>query len=148
MNTINSDWQWQHWQGLPYLTCKLLASWQHGFFTQQCYPHTPEKLVTALDTEATPYRLKQVHGNVVLTPSEMSQILEPGQKLVDGDGIFGNDNKQAVWVASADCNPILIADSKTGKYAVLSDILGNHQFSLYTDLFYNIKNSNFQFGYY
>ena len=31
---------------------------------------------------------------------------------------------------------------------VLSDILGNHQFSLYTDLFYNIKNSNFQFGYY
>ncbi|NQT25640.1 PD40 domain-containing protein [candidate division KSB1 bacterium] len=31
---------------------------------------------------------------------------------------------------------------------VLSDILGNHQFSLYTDLFYNIKNSNFQLGYY
>lgn len=30
---------------------------------------------------------------------------------------------------------------------VLSDILGNHQISVYTDLFYNLKNSNFQFGY-
>ncbi len=31
---------------------------------------------------------------------------------------------------------------------VLSDLLGNHQIQLYTDLFYNIKNSNFQFAYY
>lgn len=30
----------------------------------------------------------------------------------------------------------------------LSDILGNHQINIYTDLFYNIKNSNFQFAYY
>jgi len=31
---------------------------------------------------------------------------------------------------------------------VLSDILGNHQINLYADLFYNIKNSNFQFSYF
>ena len=31
---------------------------------------------------------------------------------------------------------------------VLSDILGNHQINIYTDLFYNIKNSNFQFAYF
>ena len=30
---------------------------------------------------------------------------------------------------------------------LLSDILGNHQISIYTDLFYNLKNSNFQLGY-
>ena len=30
---------------------------------------------------------------------------------------------------------------------VLSDILGNHQISIYTDLFYNLKNSNFLFAY-
>lgn len=29
-----------------------------------------------------------------------------------------------------------------------SDVLGNHQIDLYTDLFYNLKNSNFQIGYY
>jgi outer membrane protein assembly factor BamA len=31
---------------------------------------------------------------------------------------------------------------------VLSDILGNHQINIYTDLFYNIKNSNFQLAYF
>lgn len=31
---------------------------------------------------------------------------------------------------------------------VLSDILGNHQIQLYTDLFYSLKNSNFMAGYY
>ena len=29
-----------------------------------------------------------------------------------------------------------------------SDILGNHQFQIYTDVFYSIKNSNFQLAYY
>ncbi|HHS12592.1 MAG TPA: biopolymer transporter Tol [bacterium] len=29
-----------------------------------------------------------------------------------------------------------------------SDILGNHQINLYTDIFYNLKNSNFQLAYY
>ncbi len=31
---------------------------------------------------------------------------------------------------------------------MLSDILGNHQINIYTDLFYNIKNSNFQLAYF
>ena len=31
---------------------------------------------------------------------------------------------------------------------LFSDLLGNHQISLYTDLFYNFKNSNFQVGYF
>ena len=31
---------------------------------------------------------------------------------------------------------------------VFSDILGNHQISVYTDLFYNLKNSNFNVSYY
>ncbi|MCD6116340.1 PD40 domain-containing protein [bacterium] len=31
---------------------------------------------------------------------------------------------------------------------VFSDILGNHQINLYTDLFYNLKNSNFNLSYY
>lgn len=30
----------------------------------------------------------------------------------------------------------------------LSDILGNHQINIYTDLFYSLKNSNFQFAYF
>ena len=119
INNINSGWQWQQWQGLPYLTCDLLAPWQHGFFTQQCYPHTPEQLVTALDTEATVYRAKQVHGNIVLTPEEISSTIDQSSSFPEADGILVKENKQSPWVASADCNPVLIADMKTGKVAAV-----------------------------
>ncbi len=114
-----SGWQWQKWQGLPYLTCDLLGSWQHGFFTQQCYPHTPEQLVAALDTKATTYRVKQVHGNIVLTPEEIASTKDQRSRFPDGDGILASGNKQSPWVASADCNPVLIADIKTGKVAAV-----------------------------
>lgn len=119
MNNINSDWQWQEWQGLPYLTCDLLAPWKHGFFTQQCYPHTPEQLVAALNTEATAYRVKQVHGNTVLTPKEISQLTKNSTSFPDGDGIVTGEDKESPWVASADCNPVLIGDITTGKVAAI-----------------------------
>jgi len=118
----NSAWQWQEWQGLPYLTCELLSSWRHGFFTQQCYPNTPETLVTALDPDADVYRVKQVHGNKVLTPEVIKfktaqENFE--QKFPDADGIISDDKTQALWVAGADCNPVLIGDIKTRKVAAV-----------------------------
>ncbi|MGL5060500.1 MAG: hypothetical protein ACRC62_11025, partial [Microcoleus sp.] len=36
-----TSWDWQNWEGLPYLTCSLLAPWKHGFFTQQFSPRGP-----------------------------------------------------------------------------------------------------------
>ena len=113
---ISSDWQWQNWQGLPYLTCSLLANWQHGFFTQQFYPRIPEDLVELLQPEAAVYRVKQVHGNRVLTPTEIKTATD---NLPDGDGIITDDRQQAVWVASADCNPVLIGDIETGKVTAI-----------------------------
>ncbi|MEM9275879.1 MAG: peptidoglycan editing factor PgeF [Cyanobacteria bacterium P01_F01_bin.143] len=118
----DSSWQWQEWDGLPYLTCDLLSSWRHGFFTQQCYPNTPEKLVTALDPKADVYRVKQVHGNQVLTPEEIKSKIAQGnleQKFPDADGMISDNETQALWVASADCNPVLIGDVKTGKVAAI-----------------------------
>lgn len=115
--TLTPDWQWQDWQGLPYLTCSLLANWQHGFLTQHFYPHTPENLVKVLQPEAPVYRLKQVHGNSVLTPTEINTVKD--NNLSDGDGIITDDKQQAVWVASADCNPVLIGDIETGRVAAI-----------------------------
>lgn len=64
-------WHWHSWEGLPYLTCSLLDPWLHGFFTQQFWPRSPLELVKVLQSEAEVYQLKQVHGNVVLTASEI-----------------------------------------------------------------------------
>ncbi|MGK7895185.1 MAG: peptidoglycan editing factor PgeF [Xenococcus sp. (in: cyanobacteria)] len=118
----DSLWQWQEWEGLPYLTCELLAPWRHGFFSQQCYPNHPEKLVAALEPNAKVYRVKQVHGNRVMKPQDIdATILQQNseQKFPDADGIMSDYETQALWVASADCNPVLIGDIQTGQVAAI-----------------------------
>ncbi|MEA5569735.1 peptidoglycan editing factor PgeF [Calothrix sp. UHCC 0171] len=121
-------WHWRTWQGLPYLTCSLLESFPHGFFTQQFVGKPPQELTKVLQPQASGYRLKQVHGNIVLTPEEITHKLATGgddvdgdgdTALVHGDGIASNMSQQAVWVASADCTPALIADVNTGAVAAV-----------------------------
>jgi polyphenol oxidase len=112
------NWHWQSWNELPYLTCSLLEPWQHGFFTQQFAPRSPEELIEVLDPSAEVYRVKQVHGNAVLSPSELEY---PGdsENLSDADGMITERSRQAVWACSADCTPVLIADAKTGNVAAV-----------------------------
>jgi YfiH family protein len=115
-------WQWQSWNDLPYLTCSLLRDWQHGFFTQQCYPHPPETLVAALEPKASVYRVKQVHGNRVLTSGEVQAAittLDAEATLPPADAAMAEQPQQAVWVASADCTPVLIGDVTTGRVAAI-----------------------------
>jgi YfiH family protein len=112
-------WHWQNWQGLPYLTCSLLEPWAHGFFTQQFSPRSPAELVEVLQPTAEVYRVKQVHGNVVLSPSEIAQTAGTKDELPPADGVVTEQAVQSVWVASADCTPVLIADSRTGQTAAL-----------------------------
>lgn len=116
-------WHWHTWNDLPYLTCSLLESWQHGFFTQQYAPRPPSELTRVLHDTAIAYRVKQVHGNTVLTPLEIAAT-QPDAEETDNphppaDGLVTNQNEQAVWVCSADCTPVLIADEATGQVAAI-----------------------------
>ncbi|WP_310427880.1 peptidoglycan editing factor PgeF [Chamaesiphon sp. VAR_48_metabat_135_sub] len=114
-------WQWQTRSELPYLTCDLLSDWQHGFFTRQFAPREPHEITPILSATASTHRLKQVHGNIVLTPTEIATAteveVETGNALADG--LLTEQPQQAVWVASADCNPILIANRHTGNVAAV-----------------------------
>lgn len=118
-------WHWHTWEGLPYLTCSLLKSWNHGFFTQQFSPRSPSQIVGILQQDALVYRTRQVHGNTVLTPSEIESTaqakMESGQdpETPAADGIVTEQPQQAVWVCSADCTPVLIADQKTRQVAAV-----------------------------
>lgn len=122
VKTDDSLWNWSTWNGLPYLNCSLLKDWQHGFYTQQFSPRSPAELAKTLQPEASVYRLKQVHGKEVLTPSEITANLDLNKsenELVDGDGIVSDRDRQSVWIASADCNPILIGDFSSGRVAAI-----------------------------
>ncbi len=118
---FDSNWQWSSWEGLPYLTCSLLDNWQHGFFTQNFFPRVPEQLTPILNPYGSVHRVKQVHGDRVLTPKEikLARQLAPENSLVEGDGMITDASNQGVWVASADCNPILIGDLATGRVSAI-----------------------------
>src|SRR6476469_7112139 len=121
-NSMHS-WHWRSWEGLPYLTCSLLEKWPHGFFTKQFSPQYPAELVRVLQPDAGVYRVKQVHGNAVLTPSEIEAAMSSESQVVDelpsADGVLSDRSKQSVWVCSADCTPVLIADAHTGQVAAV-----------------------------
>lgn len=119
------SWHWRNWNGLPYLSCSLLEAWPHGFFTQQFWPRSPEELVEVLHPTARVYRVKQVHGNAVLStrdvPARARGIHTDDNAIEkpDADGLFTVETDEAVWVCTADCSPVLIADSQTGQVAAV-----------------------------
>lgn len=117
MDSKTVTWSWQYSDNLPYLTCSLLADFKHGFFTQQFSPQTPENLTTILDHNAQSYRVQQVHGNTVLSTREVEA--QSGDDRPPADGIITEVEQQAVWVASADCTPVLIADLSTGQVSAV-----------------------------
>lgn len=119
-------WEWQTWEGLPYLTCSLLEPWCHGFFTAQFLPRGPIDLVEVLSPGSQVYRVKQVHGNVVLKTGEVSPVSagSPGSETVaeiysEADGLVAERPFEAIWVCTADCVPVLIADDRTGLVAAV-----------------------------
>ncbi len=119
ISTATKQWQWMEWEGLSYLSCTLLSGWQHGFFTSQFEPHLPETLVDILSPNASMYRVKQVHGKVILAPSEITTHRQNTESYPPGDGAITEKAEESVWVASADCTPALIGDLKTGRCAAV-----------------------------
>jgi len=124
-NTVMHTWHWQTWEDLSYLTCSLLQDWEHGFFTSAFSPRLPSEIVGVLQPDAQVYRVKQVHGNKVLTPSEIESAVcvnnevQQEPERPSADGILTEQPQQAVWVCTADCTPVLIADEKTGQVAAV-----------------------------
>jgi len=122
-----ANWQWIQAADNPYLTCDLLAPWPHGFFTRDSWPQTPERLTPILDSRATAFRVKQVHGNRVLMPQQFSpasggEVANPQMEEVErpmADGLMSESAEQALWVCSADCNPVLMGDQRTGQVAAV-----------------------------
>jgi YfiH family protein len=117
---LPDDWHWQTWHGLPYLTCDLLQDWQHGFFTRQFHPQTPDELSSILQPAVQAFRVKQVHGNRVLTTSEWLAVsYATTEDYPQADGLVTAGVNQAVWTCSADCTPVLIADARSGQVAAV-----------------------------
>ncbi|MBO9999338.1 MAG: peptidoglycan editing factor PgeF [Cyanobacteria bacterium SID2] len=121
-----TTWQWQTWQGKSYLTCRLLEPFTHGFFTQQFRPQTPQDLVRVLAPNTPAYRTQQVHGNAIAKTVDLEPMSPHAthagrvtSSLHEADGILTHAECESVWVCSADCTPVLVADTQTGRVAAI-----------------------------
>jgi len=114
LNPVRTVWHWHEKAGVPYLTCDLLADFVHGFFTRDAQ-RTPAELADLLQPEAIAYRTRQVHGKRVITPSAIAA----SDELLAADGTLSDRPDQALWTASADCTPALLADRATGRVAAV-----------------------------
>ncbi len=117
-----ATWQWIRWQDKNYLTCDLLSPWPHGFFTRHFWPQAPAELTPVLQADTTVYRLKQVHGNRIISPRQMasaSTALREELTRPEADALISDATRQALWVCSADCSPVLIADRGSGQVAAV-----------------------------
>lgn len=124
-------WTWQSDKGRSYLTCSLLEPFAHGFFSRDFWPDSPGELSTVIQPQTQTYRVKQVHGNQVLSAQEIQAHGQQRQALSDrsaaaelpeflaADGLYSNGPGQALWVCTADCTPVLIADHRQGRVAAV-----------------------------
>lgn len=116
---MHQAWHWQGSAEHPFLTTSMLARWPHGFFTCQSWPAAPAELTPVLEPVATVHRTKQVHGNRVLIPPETSALANDSDALPEADAVTTVAPKQAAWVCTADCTPVLIGDVQTGQVSAI-----------------------------
>lgn len=116
------DWAWQSTTAGEYLTCKLLGNFAHGFFTRQFANQSLVDLTAHLQSVAQPFRVRQVHGNIIHSTLEIQAqgiTTLDSEAQLEADALIASGPDQAVWVCSADCVPILIGDIKTGQVAAI-----------------------------
>ncbi|WP_298612086.1 peptidoglycan editing factor PgeF [uncultured Thermosynechococcus sp.] len=108
-------WHWQTTDLGRFLTCDLLQGFAHGFFSRDWQGQDLTTLTAALGVRATPLRTQQVHSDRVALGTE---VLTSEERLA-ADALVATEPNQALWVCSADCVPLLIADVASGRVAAI-----------------------------
>jgi YfiH family protein len=117
--SIEGPFEWRTAVGGPVLICTALEPYAAHFFTTRAWalgdPVSLWRDGTAWSSVAAAaglpeerlIRAQQVHGADVV-------IARAGAALATGDIIISNDAELAIAVQTADCVPLLIADTRTG----------------------------------
>ncbi|ERN40759.1 uncharacterized protein, YfiH family [Rubidibacter lacunae KORDI 51-2] len=119
---LDIRWYWREVADVPYLTCSLLDGFDHGFFTHHAEGRSPASLAALLHPGVPAYHTRQVHGNSILTPTEIG--VRPNEStgadaLPAADGTLSDRPQQSMWTASADCTPALVTDINSGRAAAV-----------------------------
>ncbi len=99
-----------------YLQSELLLrnGFSHAFFTKKIFSNEIKDLKKFNNVNNTTHYLTQVHGTKILNASESKQ-----GKIPKADSLVSDHKSQSLWIYTADCIPILIADTNTGIVSVI-----------------------------
>ncbi len=97
-----------------YFQSNLLISHNffHAFFVKRFKKNEPIELQNQLDITSNIHFSKQVHGNKVIKIKSTSNL-----RPKTADSLITNEKNHSLWIYTADCIPILIADIKTRNIA-------------------------------
>ncbi len=84
----------------------------HAFFTKRSKNNNPKELQNQLNLTSNIHYLKQVHSNKIIQINNRSNL-----KPNIADCLITREKHQSLWIYTADCIPILIADTKTRNIA-------------------------------
>ncbi len=84
----------------------------HAFFTKRYQDNEPESLQKQLNLTSDIHYLSQVHSNTIFQTNSTLNL-----KPIIGDCLITKEKYQSLWIYTADCMPILIADKKTRNIA-------------------------------
>ena len=98
-----------------YLKADLLTKYgfDHCFFTRRNLLNNPEQLIGNLRDGLSIHFNKQIHSNRVIRASQTNSTQQK-----KADSLISDQRNQSLWVYSADCIPIMIANPKDGKVAI------------------------------
>ena len=99
---------------IKYFQSDLLKenSFKHAFFIKISQNNVPIDLQKKLHLTSNIHYLNQVHSNEVIQASNTSDLAPKS-----ADCLITKDNNQSLWIYTADCIPILIADIATRNVA-------------------------------
>ncbi len=112
----SKDWSWLNSQKKSFLCSNLLgeSGIEHGFFTNHWNTHSPVEITKNLNSFLTIHDVTQVHGNIILEASKSYN-----ERKLEADGLISDEKGQSLWIYTADCLPVLFADTQEGHVAAI-----------------------------
>ena len=103
-----------NYKNVKYFQSNLLRdnNFKHAFFTKRSNKNEPIELQNQLNLFSNIHYAQQVHSNKVI---EVNNTLNLKPKIADS--LITREKYQSLWIYTADCIPILIADIKTRNIA-------------------------------
>ena len=106
-----NDWELINESKDSFFIAKILKdnNFKHGFFTRSSQGKTIKDLSINLGQNITIHEVNQIHSNLIIKAEQTNK-----RHVISADGITSHSPNQSLWIYTADCIPVLIANSKSG----------------------------------